>query len=127
MTVHGASEPSLQGAPITSNSPAHPGEAITLWAAGLGPLQAVSGTAPAVIAGVPNMQADLPVQIPVTATVNGVPAEVFLATLPSGSIGIYEVRILLPSNLPKAASTTLSISQDGRLSNTVTIPVKNGI
>ncbi|MBV8898089.1 MAG: hypothetical protein JO051_16360 [Acidobacteriaceae bacterium] len=115
MTVHGASEPFAQGAPITSNSPAHPGEAITLWGAGLGALIAGSSNTSGV---------DLPVQIPVTAMVNGMPAEVLSATLPEGSIGIYEIRVQLPLNLPEKATTTLSISQDGHASNTVTIPVR---
>lgn len=118
MTVHQA------GAPVTSNSPAQPGETITLWGAGLGALIAGSSNASGVVAGVPTQLPDLLVQIPVTATVNGVPAEVLSATLPEGSIGIYEIHVQLPLNFPKTGNTTLTISQDGHASNTVTIPVK---
>jgi uncharacterized protein (TIGR03437 family) len=83
--------------------------------------------APAVFAGIPNAQSDLAVQIPVTATVNGISAEVASATLTQGAIGIYELRIVLPYNLPVSGLATLVIAQDGRLSNAVTIPVKSGI
>jgi uncharacterized protein (TIGR03437 family) len=127
MSVHSGSEPEQQGTPVTSNSPAQPGEAITLWGTGLGAVTAPADSGSGVIAGIPNALPDVPVQTPVIASVNGVPAEILSATLPQDAIGIYEVRILLPMNLPSNGSTTLSISQDGRQSNTVTIPVKNAI
>lgn len=126
MSAHGSEEPE-QGAPVTSTSPAHSGEAITLWGTGLGLVTAPAENGPGVLAGVPNTQSDAPVQAQVLANVNGTPAEVLSATLPQGSIGIYEIRILLPANLPNNSSTTLLISQDGRQSNTVTIPIKNAI
>lgn len=113
-----------QGAPVTATSPAHPGETITLWAAGLG-LADVPSNGEAVQAGVPNAQSDAPVQSLVSASVNGVSAEVISAALPQGSIGIYEIHIVLPSNLPSNEAALLSISQDGHQSNTVTIPIKN--
>jgi uncharacterized protein (TIGR03437 family) len=127
ITLHGGTVAAPQGAPVTSSSPAHPDEAITLWAAGLGLVNASDDSESGVQAGVPNPHPDAPVQLGVAATVNGYAAQVLSATLPQGSIGIYEVRVLLPVNLPSAAAATLAISQNGRPSNIVTIPVQNGI
>ena len=122
MTVHAE-----QGVPVTLNSPAQPGETVTLWATGLGNVtgSGVNGSA-TVTAGVP-ASAAMTVQNPVAATVSGTPAEVLSATLPQGAVGIYEIRVLLPSSLPVNGATTLVISQDGSQSNTVTIPVGTSI
>lgn len=119
MALHGTS-------PVTANNPAHPGDAITLWGAGLGAVIAAEASESGAVAGVPNAQPDSLVQVPVTATVNGMPGEVLSAVIPQGSIGIYEVRILLPRDFSVEGSATLAISQDGHQSNTITIPVKNG-
>lgn len=126
MSVHAVDRSEQTGTPVTPDNPAQPGEAVTLWAAGLGMLDSFAEKGTGLQAGTPNPQSDTPVQAPVAATVNGAPAEVLSATLPEGSIGIYEVRVLLPSSLA-AGNATLTISQDGRQSNTVTIPVKNAI
>jgi uncharacterized protein (TIGR03437 family) len=110
-------------APVSTSSPAHPGQVLTLWAAGLGLVSNPSDDS-APEAGVQNAQGDLAVQIPVTATVNGMPAEVVSATLPAGSIGVYQVRVILPPPLTGLASTAiLTISQESRASNSVTIPI----
>ena len=123
MTAHGE-----EGTPITSRDPAGPGETITVWGSGLGPLTSAGANASTTIhAGVPNTEADSPVQIPVIATVNGASADVLSATLPQGSIGIYEIRIVLPANLPASENAILSISQDGQQSNAVTVPVRKTI
>jgi uncharacterized protein (TIGR03437 family) len=120
ISVHG-------GEPVTATSPAIAGESITIWAAGLGPVIAPADTGAGVQAGVPNPYADAPVQVPVTATLNGVPAAVSSATLPQGSIGIYELHIIVPTEIVATNATLLSISQNGRQSNTVTIPVASAI
>jgi uncharacterized protein (TIGR03437 family) len=112
-------------APVTSADPAAPGESITLWAAGLG-LVASPAESPGVQAGVPNTLPDAAVQSPVAVTINGLPAQVLSAALPEDSIGVYEIRVLLPASLP-GGNAILSISQEGRQSNAVTIPLRNGI
>ncbi len=123
MATHDSRSFDLKGTPVTSSNPAAPGETILLWATGLGSA-ALSGEAKDNLrAGVPNPQADAPVQIPVTAEVNGIAAEVVSATLPQGSIGVYEVRIVLPADLPASEKAVLTVAQDGHPSNAVTIPV----
>ncbi len=116
-----------EGVPVTSSSPAKPNQEITLWAAGLGLLNTPADSEAGIVAGVPNAFPNAPVLASLNATVNGVPAEVVSAVLPQGSIGIYEVRVVLPANLPRSGSTTLTISQEGRQSNSVTIPVQTSI
>lgn len=128
MSLHAPmlSADSVAPTPVTSESPAKAGEILVLWAAGLGAINAGDATN-APLAGVPYDGPDAPVLSPVTATVDGRPVEVLSATLPQGAIGVYEVRILLPSDLSADEKMQLLISQDGRLSNTVTIPIDNTV
>jgi uncharacterized protein (TIGR03437 family) len=121
MGVHG-------GEPVTATSPAFAGDSITLWATGLGPVIAPADTGATVQAGIPNRYADAQVHVPVTATLNGVAATVSSAALPQGSIGIYEVRVVVPAGIAaNTANVILTISQNGRQSNNVTIPIATAI
>ncbi len=128
MSLHAPmlSTESVAPTPVTSESPAKAGEILVLWAAGLGAINAGDATKTP-LAGVPYDGPDAPVLSPVTATVDGRPVEVLSAILPQGAIGVYEVRILLPSDLSADEKMQLLISQDGRLSNTVTIPIDNTV
>lgn len=110
------------GTPVTQANPAQPGEQLIVWAAGLGTLD--SEVTPQ--AGVPyNGPAESPLLHPVSASVDGQPAQVLSAYLPPGGIGVYEISILIPATLPAESVAYLSISQNGLSSNTVTFPVKS--
>lgn len=124
IVLHTDNDSGQPGAPVTGDNPAHPGEVLVLWAAGLG---AVSTADPVAEfeAGVPYDGPDTPVLNSVFALVSGRSAEVISATLPHGSIGIYEVRVQLPADLGADDRTPLLISQNAEVSNTVTIPVQN--
>lgn len=117
MLLHGQA-----GAPVTQDSPVRAGETVTLWTAGLG-LVDTGDPSISVLPGVPYAGADAPVEIPVRATVNGIPAEVTSAVLPRGSIGIYQVRIVIPNGLESGSSAQLFLMQNGSVSNTVTFPI----
>jgi len=121
MLLHGQA-----GAPVTEDSPVHPGEAVTLWTAGLGLVDTGDPTIP-VLPGIPYAGMDAPVEIPVRATVNGIPAEVSSAVLPKGSIGVYEVRVVIPAGLEPDSRAQLFLMQNGSLSNTVTFPIGSTI
>lgn len=121
MLLHGQA-----GAPVTADSPVHAGEMVTLWTAGLGLVDTGDPTV-TVLPGVPYAGADAPVEIPVRATVNGIPAEVTSAVLPRGSIGIYEVRVVIPYGLDPDASAQLFLMQNSSVSNTVTFPIGSTI
>ncbi|MGA8028498.1 MAG: hypothetical protein WB992_15245 [Bryobacteraceae bacterium] len=114
------------GSPVTAEDPAKPGEVLIFWAAGLGPVNNEDGVT-ALIAGVPYDGPDAAVMNPVDAVVSGRSAQVVSATLPRQAIGVYEIRIVLPPDLPSDPKTPLLIMQNGLLSNTVTIPVENAI
>jgi uncharacterized protein (TIGR03437 family) len=114
------------GTPVTSENPAQPGETLIMWAAGLGAVKDTSAATPLAI-GVPYGGSNAPIVTPVSALVNGRSAQVVSANLPQGSIGIYEVRVVLPSDLPDDPKTQLLIAQNGYVSNRITVPVQRPI
>jgi uncharacterized protein (TIGR03437 family) len=74
---------------------------------------------------VPYTGSDARVATPVDALVQGRSADVVSAVLPRGSIGIYEVRVVLPADLPNNAKAQLLIAQNGYVSNRITVPVES--
>lgn len=125
LILHANGSPDQTGTPVTTEDPAKAGELLIFWAAGLGAVENGSEKAP--LMGVPFAGPDAPVSSRVGAVVSGRTAQVVSAILPERSIGVYEVRIVLPSDLPTNPHTELLIMQDGTVSNTVTIPVRNTI
>lgn len=122
MILHAADD-SAEGAgtPVTADDPARPGEQLIVWATGLGTLD----TDVLPHAGVPyDGPADPPLLNPVSASVDGQPAQVVSARLPQGGIGIYSIRLLVPPSIPAEFLAHLVISQNGVSSNIVTFPVK---
>jgi len=61
---------------------------------------------------------------PVTATVNGVSVPVAYAGLAPGFIGLYQLNLQLPANMPPGLDVSLSVQQSGVASNPVTISVQ---
>ncbi|MGI8962562.1 MAG: hypothetical protein ACR2IV_22955 [Bryobacteraceae bacterium] len=114
------------GTPVTSENPAQPGETLILWAAGLGAVNNAGASTP-LAAGVPYAGSNARVITPVSALVSGRSSQVISAVLPQGSIGIYEVRVVLPPDLPENPKTQLLIAQEGYVSNRITIPVQRRI
>ncbi len=107
--------------PVTGESPARPGEVLTLLATGLGAVWDNGLAGP--VAGVPqSVPAD--VAIPVTAQINGVPATVLSAKLTEGAIGVYEIQIALPTGAFLGTEARLSVTQNGASSNTVSFPIR---
>lgn len=109
------------GRPVTTESPAVPGETITLWATGLGPVDSADNERP--VAGAPFTGEAAQSISPVAATVNGRPVDVVAAELPPSALGIYQVRIVLPPDLSPDPAAQLRISQNGLSSNTITFPL----
>jgi uncharacterized protein (TIGR03437 family) len=77
---------------ISTTAPAHAGETVVLWGTGFGPTtpEAPAGT---IVSGVPF--APTP-----TVTVGGVSATVLNSVLTVGSVGLYQITIQLPANVP---------------------------
>jgi uncharacterized protein (TIGR03437 family) len=114
-----------QGARITLDNPAVPGETIVVYATGLGlvgPEEAKQATRNGEIyQGPPNND---PVS-PVSALAGGSTANVVAAGLKVGSIGLYEVVLELNASISTNRTAQVTISQDIYTSNIVTIPVVN--
>lgn len=104
---------------VTNANPAVPNETITLIGTGLGALNNGTPTAGQPYTGTqPNAVINS-----VNATVNGETGQVINAGIPPNSIGLYQVQVILPGDLPANATTPLYIAQNAFISNTVTIPV----
>jgi uncharacterized protein (TIGR03437 family) len=98
---------------------------VSIWATGLGSvLDADEETDLDLSAGVPYQGTAALVSAPLTALINGQTAEVVSASLPEGSIGVYEVKIAVPADLASESKAELTIVQNGYRSNTVTFPLQ---
>jgi uncharacterized protein (TIGR03437 family) len=105
---------------ITPDNPAVVGETIQIAAAGLGLLPDPN----AAVAGQPyNGSETSSATNSVSATMNGVTAQVVTAGFRTGAYGIYTVQLIVPSNLPNNNATQLYIAQNAFVSNIVTVPV----
>ena len=120
MLLHSSDSSASTGKPVTAADSAMPGDVITVWGTGLGAVDQTD-------MDLDDESAKAPVLNQVRASVNSQPAEVISAVLPKGSLGIYEVEIVLPSDLRPDPKALLTISQAGNTSNTVTFPLRNGI
>lgn len=107
--------------PVTPESPARPGEVLTLWATGLGPVWD-NGGAPAIAGHAQATAAE--VAIPVTAQIDGIAATVLSAKLPEGAIGVYEIQVAIPPEGVTNTEARLTIMQNGIASNTVAFPIR---
>jgi hypothetical protein len=109
-----------EGAPITEENPAVPGEVIVVYATGLGTVSPAEAVQTGVrYDGPPNSADEF-----VSSLVGGNTATVFSAGLLKGAIGIYEVILQLSNSLDANPLTPLTISQGFNVSNSVTIAVR---
>jgi uncharacterized protein (TIGR03437 family) len=115
----------VAGARVTEENPAVPGETIVLLATGLGPVLPEAANQ-AVFTGNAYSGPELndPVEF-VSALAGGRTANVLLAALKVGLIGIYEVHLELNTDLDSNPKTQLTIAQSFQVSNIVYFPVKN--
>jgi uncharacterized protein (TIGR03437 family) len=104
------------GSPVTDEAPASSGEIVSVWVTGLHPVTSSPDQMP--VAGVPYAGTELAFT-PIHAQVNGQPAEVVSAALPQTSIGVYQVRLMVPRLLSRDKAE-LAIAEDGYSSNVVT-------
>ncbi|HPU74006.1 MAG TPA: hypothetical protein PLA43_18790 [Bryobacteraceae bacterium] len=115
----------VEGALITEDNPAVPGENIIIYATGLGmvhPDEAKFATYTGYTYKGPFSNA--PDEF-VSAMVGGKTANVLAAGMKPGTVGIYEVHLELNSDLPTNPLTQLTIAQDIYVSNIATIPLWN--
>ncbi|MEO7651115.1 MAG: IPT/TIG domain-containing protein, partial [Bryobacteraceae bacterium] len=120
MTALGSALCCANAGPVTADNPALPGETLIVYATGLGlPNPRVEVT------GIQYRGPDTdPVEF-VSSLAGGKTANVLLASLKQGQVGIYEVHLELNSDLPTNPFTQLTIAQDIYVSNIITFPVFN--
>lgn len=113
----------IEGARVTADNPAEPGEQVILYATGLGIVtpddareNAVTGVA------YDNTELNTPVEF-VSSLAGGRTANVIKAALKPGLVGVYEVILELNSDIPTNPRTQVTISQYLYTSNIVTFPV----
>jgi uncharacterized protein (TIGR03437 family) len=105
---------------VDSNHAVKAGEAVVIYATGLG------ATSPAVATGqaAPAVPPLALVTTPVKVTIGGVDAAVEFAGLAPGFVGLYQVNARVPAGVTVGNAVALVLTQNGVPSNTVTIAVK---
>ncbi len=105
------------GTLITAENPAKPGDTLILYVTGIGGLDVVPAT------GDPASDSPLSTStVTPTVTVGGVPAQVLFAGLAPGFVGLGQINIVLPAELPEAASLPLVIIYGNRRSQSLPLP-----
>ena len=105
------------GGPLTPCGAANPGDILTLWATGLGP---VNGSDAAGAGLGVNMTS-----IPLTLWMGGVQAQVSYQGR-SGYIGEDQINFKVPPNVPTGCAVPLTVQIGSETSNSTTIAVANG-
>lgn len=112
-----------EGAPVTADNPAVPGETIVVLASGLGIVNPQEAR-DAMTTGMPYFGPALnDASESVSSLAGGKTANVLFAGLRRGSVGIYEVQLELNPDLVTDAQTQVTIAQSFEVSNIFTIPV----
>jgi uncharacterized protein (TIGR03437 family) len=113
-----AAQDAITGAQILASNPAHPGEILSLYANGLGPVtnQPASG-APA--PGGPNLASTTTQPV---VTIGGQQVTPSFSGLAPGYPGLYQLNVTVPAGLTGNQNVTVSIG--GQTSPAVVLPVK---
>ncbi len=106
------------GSIVTSDSPAKAGDTILLYLVGMG------ATTPSIPSGTPAPSGSFAtVANQPTVTINNETADISFAGLTPGAVGLYQINVNLPQDTP-SGSTSITVTQNGVASNTITIPVQ---
>jgi uncharacterized protein (TIGR03437 family) len=79
--------------PVTATAPAMPGDLVVLWGTGFGPTNP-STSAGTIVSGAPVTLT------PAVVTVGGIQVPVVSSVLTTGNVGLYQITIQLPANVP---------------------------
>jgi uncharacterized protein (TIGR03437 family) len=105
---------------VTPASPAVPGEFVIVYGTGIGDLTVLPTTG-APSPGNPPAKA----KITPTVTIGNVNAAVTFAGLTPGAVGLAQVNVMVPQNLPSSSTLPLVIDFNGSSSQPVNLPVKS--
>jgi uncharacterized protein (TIGR03437 family) len=98
---------------IGPTNPAHGGDVVVIWCAGLGPVN------PAVGDGAVTPPAQFTTQNPVTVTIGGQNVTPQYAGLSPGSTGLYQVNVAVPQGLPPGDNVAVTITVAAQTSTQV--------
>ena len=103
----------------TPAKPASRGDAVVIYCTGLGAID--STLAPGVAAPLSPVAKTL---TPATATIGGLPAEVFFSGLTPGFFGLYQVNAFVPSGVTPGTDVPVVITIAGASSPPVTLAIR---
>lgn len=103
---------------VSSQNPARPGDAITLYGVGFGPVTPSAITGAAAGAAPPSVISPTP-----TVGINAHNATILFAGLSPGSVGLYQFNIVVPDGLGIGNLPAL-INVGGQISNVFSLPVQ---
>lgn len=102
---------------VTPSNPVHKGDSLVIYLTGLGQ------TVPAVASGLPGPSNPLATALnSPQVTLGSVPLSTYFAGLTPGEVGIYQINVKVPSNVPEGLSIPLKISQ-GDVSTSIDVRV----
>jgi len=102
---------------ITSDSPAKPGEVITIYLVGMGL------TDTAVVSGAPSPASLAKTRVQPKVTIDGKEAVIFFAGLTPDAVGLYQITLRVPQDVG-LGDLTLVVTQDGISANETLVPVR---
>src|ERR1035437_1381976 len=106
--------------PVSATAPVTPRETLVIYMTGLGHVDGIIGAGQAGLLS-PLLRVLAPVQVRIGATMPITPG---FAGLTPGLVGVYQVNVAVPQDLP-AAVYSLSVSEKGIFSNSQMIPVQS--
>jgi uncharacterized protein (TIGR03437 family) len=106
------------GGPSTACGAANPGDTLSLWATGLGPVSGSDASGAGLGVNMPS--------IPLTVWLGGVQAPVVYQGRSGCCIGEDQIAITVPNNVPTGCAVPLLIVANGIASNSTALPVANG-
>jgi len=105
---------------VDATNPATAGTTVVqIFCTGLGPVSNQPATGAPAPSNPPAQTTATP-----TVTIGGVPASVQFSGLAPGTVGLYQVNVLVPQNVPYSNAVPVAITMGGVQSNTVTMAVQ---
>jgi hypothetical protein len=114
--VSGVKAPNC-GGPYTTCGAANPGDTLTIWGTGLGPVNGSDAAGVGLGVNMPN--------VPLTVWIGGVQAPVVFQGR-GCCIGEDQIAFTVPNNVPTGCAVPLAVQINDQISNNTVIPVANG-
>jgi uncharacterized protein (TIGR03437 family) len=103
------------GAPSTACGAANPGDTLSIWATGLGPVSGSDAAGVGLGVNMPN--------VPLTVWLGGVQAPVVYQGRSGCCVGEDQIAFTVPANVPTGCAVPLVIQISGNISNSTVLPV----